>query len=58
VAEIGSNGARVDAGDVNAISGFLLRFLMWEQIGVGTGAGLGVGWREAVADMGERALGD
>jgi hypothetical protein len=31
VAEIGSNGATVDAGDIDAISGFLLRFLMWEQ---------------------------
>jgi hypothetical protein len=59
VVEIGSNGATRDAGDVDAISGegFLLRFF---DVGteVGAGAGVGVGWREAVAETGESASGD
>jgi arginine decarboxylase-like protein len=44
------------AGDVDEISGegFLLRFF---AVGAGTGV-VGVGWGEAVAEMGERASGD
>jgi hypothetical protein len=56
VTKIGSNGATGDAGDVDPISGegFLLRFF---DVGteVGTGARVGTGWGEAVAEMGESA---
>jgi hypothetical protein len=48
------------AGDVDEISGegFLLCFF---AVGAGTGVGVGVGgvgWGEAVAEIGERASGD
>jgi hypothetical protein len=59
VAEIGSNGA---TGDVDSISGegFLRRlFDVGSEVGAGAGAGVvGVGWGEAVAEMGESASGD
>jgi hypothetical protein len=59
VAEIGSNGATGNAGDVDAISGegFLVRFF---DVGteVGAGAGVGAGWGEAVVETGESASGD
>jgi hypothetical protein len=59
VAEMGSNGATGDAGDVDAISGegFLLRFF---DVGteVVAGAGVGVSWGGAVAETGESASGD
>jgi hypothetical protein len=61
VAEIGSDSAKGDAGDADAMSGegFLLSFF---EVGIGTevvaGAGtevVGVGREEAVAEMGESA---
>ena len=64
VAEIGSDSAKGDAGDADAMSGegFLLSFF---EVGIGTevvaGAGtevVGVGREEAVAEMGESASGD
>ena len=59
VAGIGSDRTTGDAGDVDSISGegFLLRFF---DVGteVEAGAGVGAGWGEAVAEMGESASGD
>jgi hypothetical protein len=63
VADIGSNGATGDAGDIDAISGenFLLCFF---DVGIRTevrgGAEIGVagvGWGELVAEIGESASG-
>lgn len=59
VAEMGSNGATGDAGDVDAINGegLLLRFFNG-GVEVGAEAGVGAGPREAVAETGESASGD
>lgn len=59
VAEMGSNGAAGDAGDVDAIrgEGLLLRFF-GGGAEVGADVGVGAGSREAVGETGESASGD
>jgi hypothetical protein len=57
VAEIGSNGATGDVDSING-EGFLRRFFdVGSEVGAGAGV-VGVGWGEAVAEMGESASGD
>jgi hypothetical protein len=57
VAEIGSNGATGDVDPING-EGFLRRYFdVGSEVGAGAGV-VGVGWGEAVAEMGESASGD
>jgi hypothetical protein len=53
VAEIGSDGATSNSGDVDAISneGFYV-YLMWEQRSGKEQEQIGVGWGEPVAETG------